>query len=149
MSVSIKKPYSVFLERSLCFWENRRKPFCGPEPILRSQNKIETGAVYHLHGKTGRFTVWADGRQNSGLVNFAPESGLSFVGISSFCQITAAKAWKWNTNFRLGYSSVKIPFLMFQCSRKCYTETTQKFRFHLPSKWIFRKRFVNAANNQT
>ena len=30
-------------------------------------------AVYHLHGQTGRFTVRANGKQNSRLVNFFPE----------------------------------------------------------------------------
>ena len=26
------------------------------------------------HGKTGRFTVWLNGKQNPGLENFVPES---------------------------------------------------------------------------
>ena len=30
--------------------------------------------VHHLHGQTGWFTVWVNGKQNSGLVNFVPES---------------------------------------------------------------------------
>ena len=33
--------------------------------------------------KTGRFTVWANGKQNSGLTNFFTESRLSFAQISS------------------------------------------------------------------
>ena len=32
--------------------------------------------VYYLHGQTGRFTVWVNGSQSSGLVNFFPESRL-------------------------------------------------------------------------
>ena len=32
----------------------------------------------HLHGQTGRFTVWANGKRNSGLVNFIRESRLPF-----------------------------------------------------------------------
>ena len=39
--------------------------------------------VCYLHGQTGRFTVWANGKQNSGLANFIPESLLPFVQISS------------------------------------------------------------------
>ena len=39
--------------------------------------------VYHLHGQTIRFTVWVNGSQSSGLVNFIPESSLPFVQISS------------------------------------------------------------------
>ena len=35
--------------------------------------------VYHFHGQTGRSTVWANGTQNSGLVNLVPESRLPFV----------------------------------------------------------------------
>ena len=34
--------------------------------------------VYHSQGQTGRFTVWLNGAQNSGLVNFVPESRLPF-----------------------------------------------------------------------
>ena len=52
--------------------------------------------VYHLHGKTGRSTVWVSSAQNSGKkfrVNFAPESRLRFVQISSInYQKTTAKA---------------------------------------------------------
>jgi len=36
--------------------------------------------------------VWANGKQNSGLVNFVPESRLPFVQISSIYRKTAAKA---------------------------------------------------------
>ena len=39
--------------------------------------------VYHLHGQTGRFTVWADDSQSWGLVNFVLELPLPFVQISS------------------------------------------------------------------
>lgn len=42
---------------------------------LKSPN---TRVVYHLHKQTGRYTVWANGKKNSGL-----ESGLSFAQISS------------------------------------------------------------------
>ena len=64
----------------------------GPWEGYRRQVKI----VYHLHaihGQTGRSTVWANGTQNSGLVNFVPESRLPFVQISSIYQKTTAKAW--------------------------------------------------------
>ena len=43
----------------------------------------ESKVVYHLHGQTGRFTVWINGTQSSGLVNLVPESRLPFVQISS------------------------------------------------------------------
>ena len=43
----------------------------------------ESKVVYYLHGQTGRFTVWVNGTQSSGLVNLVPESRLPFVQISS------------------------------------------------------------------
>ena len=36
--------------------------------------------VCHLHGQTGRSTVWANGRQNSGLENFLPISSITEKG---------------------------------------------------------------------
>ena len=48
--------------------------------------------VHHLHGQTGWFTVWVNGKQNSGLVNFVPESHLLSVQISSIYGKTAVKA---------------------------------------------------------
>ena len=56
--------------------------------IRRAQ---EMWVVYNLHGETGRFTVWANVKQNLGLINFPPESRLPFVQISSIYRITAAK----------------------------------------------------------
>ena len=41
--------------------------------------KVETVVVNHLHGKTGRLTTWADGKENSRLVHFVTESALLFV----------------------------------------------------------------------
>ena len=46
-----------------------------------------------LHtGQTGWFTVWANGEQNSGKVNFVANSSLPFVQISFIYRKTAAKA---------------------------------------------------------
>ena len=111
--------------------------------------------VCYLRGQTGRFTVWANGRQNSGLVNFVPESRLPFVQISSTPHPkTAAKAWNWYER-RLWRNGTRIcvwniptvetglPFQTFRCSRKFSTETTWKFVFHLISNRIFGKPFVN------
>ena len=47
--------------------------------------------VYHLQGQTGQFSVWVDGKQNSGLLSFVPESRLLFAQISSIDGKTAAK----------------------------------------------------------
>ena len=46
----------------------------------------------HLDGQTSRSTVWANGTQNSGLVNCVPKSRLPFVQISSIFRKTTAKA---------------------------------------------------------
>ena len=68
---------------------------CGQFSIL-SQPKLgvvdRTLVVYHLHGQTGRFTVWVNGSQSSGVVNFVPESRLPFVEISSIYRKKAVKA---------------------------------------------------------
>ena len=45
-----------------------------------------------LPGQTSRSTVWANGTQNLGLVNFVPESRLPFVQISFIFRKTIAKA---------------------------------------------------------
>ena len=41
-------------------------------------------AVYHLHGQTVSFTVRANGKKNSGLVNFTPESRFNFYKSVTF-----------------------------------------------------------------
>ena len=51
----------------------------------------KTTVVYYLPGQTGRSTVWVNGKQNSGLVNFVPESRLPFEQISSIHRKPIAK----------------------------------------------------------
>ena len=48
---------------------------------ITSHSRAETIIVdvYHLHGGTGRFTVWESGKQNSRLASFVPESRLPFA----------------------------------------------------------------------
>ena len=43
--------------------------------LLRPHSNLVV--VCHLHGQTGRSTVWANGRQNSGLENFLPISSIT------------------------------------------------------------------------
>ena len=68
--------------------------------------------VHYLHRQTGQFTVWANGTQNSGQVNFIPESCFSFAKISSLNRKTAAKAlnwyqrWLWRNGTRIYFWSV-------------------------------------------
>ena len=57
-----------------------------------SQAVFISCVTFLIHGQAGRSTVWANGTQNLGLVNFVPESRLPFVQISSIYQKTTAKA---------------------------------------------------------
>ena len=64
------------------------------------------GCLHHLHGQAGRFTGWANGKQNVGRVNFVPESHLPFDKSAPFTQkwlrrpkLIALK--KRNSNFNL------------------------------------------------
>ena len=74
--------------------------------------------VYHLHGQTDRSMIWANGTQNSGLVNFDSESLLPLFCTNQYHLpendheglklITKKALKKWNTNFRyLEYSVQK------------------------------------------
>lgn len=58
---------------------------------LGSRN-VETVVVNHLHGKTGRLTTWANGKENSRVVHFVTESALLFVQISFIYRKTTTKA---------------------------------------------------------
>ena len=75
--------------------------------------------------------------QNSGLVNFAPESCLPLVRISSIYRKTIAKAWNWyqrwlwrNGNrisvWNIPSGKTGLPFQMFRCYRKFSVRTTKK-----------------------
>ena len=95
-----------------------------------------------------------NGTQNSGLVNFVPESRLPFVQISSIFQKRPRRP---EPGFKDGFEDMEHefqfgifrpektgpPFQMFCCSRKFSDRTTQKVVFHLLSNRIFRKILVN------
>lgn len=89
---------------------------------LKSQN---TRVVYHLHKQTGRYTVWANGKKNSGL-----ESGLSFAQISSAETGMKHNFWLMEHEF-LEHSVRKtgLTFPMFSCSQKFSTGTTRNENF--------------------
>ena len=52
--------------------------FCRTKEQYKT-SKRKTWVVYHLHWHTGQFTVWANGKQNSALVNFVAKSRLTFA----------------------------------------------------------------------
>ena len=99
--------------------------------------------------------VWVNGTQNSGLVNFVPESRLPFVKISSIYQKTTAKAWTryqrwlWRNGTRIFVWNIPsgktgLPFQMFRrCYRKFSGGTTQKVVCYLLSNLILRKILVH------
>ena len=102
-----------------------------------SQAVFISCVTFLIHGQAGRSTVWANGTQNLGLVNFVPESRLPFVQISSILgqndreglnPVSKMALKKWITDFRLDIPSGKTgqPFQMFRCSRKFSDGTTQK-----------------------
>ena len=69
----------------------------GPQ---NNNKQREISVVYCLHGhsQTGRFTVWVNGKQNSGLVNFIPESCLLHKTVP-FTKKTGAKARNWHQSW--------------------------------------------------
>ena len=97
---------------------------------------VDTGVVYYLHGKTGRFTVWT----NFGLINFVEESRLPFVQIS-FIPIekrprrretgvedgfeNGTRISVWNIPF----GKTGLPCQMFRCHRTFSAGKTQKVVF--------------------
>ena len=66
--------------------------------------------LYYLHWQTACFTVWANGKQNLGLVDFFPESRLPFV--VPFSEKRPGEPERgikdgfeeWNTHFRSEHS---------------------------------------------
>ena len=96
--------------------------------------------VYHLHGQTGWFTVWVNGKKNSGLVNFTPESRFNLYKSVSFSEKRPLKpepgvkdgfdrSKKCNTNFRwkIPLRKTSLPYQTVRCFRKCFPETTYIF----------------------
>ena len=91
--------------RSLPVWKFVKYP---PGLIITPRLRM---VVYHLHGQTGWFTVWVNGKKNSGLVNFTPESRFNLYKSVSFSEKRPLKpepgvkdgfdrSKKCNTNFR-------------------------------------------------
>ena len=115
----------------------------------------------HLHRQTGRFTVWAPSKQNSGLVNFSPGTAFSICTNQFHLEKNGhAKAWncyqRWlwrnrpwisvwnNPSGKQDYLHLHVPI---RCSRKFPAGKTQKLVFLLLSTRIFRK-LLETVNNQ-
>jgi len=101
--------------------------------------------VYHLHGQTGRITVWANGK---GLVNSVQsrlalaictnQSHLPKNDGESLKLVSKMGLKEWNTNFRLEHSDWEtgLPFQTFRFFLKFSTGTTRKVVFHFLSNRI-------------
>ena len=102
----------------------------------------------YLHGPTSRLTVWANGKKDSGLVNFILKSCVLFAQICSFYRKTAAKVWNWYQRWALTNRTpthpIGLPFHMFRCPRKFSTGTTRKSVFHLLRGFTFPSDFPEA-----
>ena len=92
----------------------------------------------YLHGPTSRLTVWANGKKDSGLVNFILKSCLLFAQICSFYRKTAAKVWNWYQRWALtnrtpthpiGLPSVSLPPEIFH-----WNDSKIRFPF---TPWIY------------
>ena len=101
--------------------------------------------VYPSHWQTGPFTVWVNDSSQNCVYHY-------FVQISSSYRKTAAKVWNWyqrwlwrnGTQISVCPSGrTGLPFQMFRCSRTFSAGTTQKVVFHLLSKRMSLKLFVN------
>ena len=91
---------------------------------------------------------WANGSQNSGLVNFVPQSLLSFLQISSIYQKTTANAWTrykrwlWSNGTRIFVWNIPsgktgLIFQIFRCPRKFFDLNDPKSPFPFTSNRIF------------
>ena len=95
----------------------------------------------HLHRQIGWFTLWANGTQNSGPVNFIPESDLPFAQISSTYLKMATKPATGVRGLRTNKAKILIGAILTG-----KTEIPlQKFRFsqeNFPLEWLQRPVFL-------
>lgn len=104
--------------------------------------------VYHLHGQTDRSMIWANGTQNSELVNFDSESLLPLFCTNQYHLpendheglklITKKALKKWNTNFRYLEYSVRKNRGAFHS-----TKTLENLETAANGTEISQKRFQN------
>ena len=64
--------------------------------------------VYHLRGQSGRFTVWANGGQNSELVNFIPE--VAFAICTNQFHLPKKRSPKPETGIKHGFEQMEHKF---------------------------------------
>ena len=109
--------------------------------------------VYHLHGQTRRLTIWVNGKQHSGLVNFLSWNRLYNLHKSS--PFTEKRRQKPEADikeeleytFPFGkFQPVKQDYL-FRCSVASGNFPLTRPVFHLLSNRICRKIFVNGKQS--
>ena len=123
------------------------------------QMPIMTMVVYNLHGQTGRFTVWVNGKKKVRTGKFSP--GITFTICKN--QFHSQKwLWRPKTHVKTDLEEMEHEFLfgtfhpekqdyLFRCSiapgNFLLSRMAQKVMFHLLSNRIFLKRFVKMVNN--
>ena len=98
-----------------------------------------TRVVYHFQGQSGRFTVWANCKQNSGLLILSRNRLSHLYKSVPFTEKRTRKPENgiiWN----IPPGKTGLPFEVFHYSRKFSAVTTQKVVFHLLSNRIFQPR---------
>ena len=75
--------------------------------------------VYHLHKQTGRLSVWVNGSQSLGPVNFVPESRYHMYKSVPF---TGKRSRRSETGIKGGFGEMKheFPFGIFHPGKQDY-----------------------------
>ena len=98
-----------------------------------------TRVVYHFQGQSGRFTVWANCKQNSGCY-FCPGIGLAICTNQFHLRKKRTRKPENGIIWNIPSGKTGLPFEVFHYSRKFSAGTTQKVVFHLLSNRIFQPR---------
>ena len=98
----------------------------------RSQSSVQsqTKVVYRLHGQTGRFMVWVNGSQSSGLVNFVPELAFNIYTNQSHLPENGREGLKLVSKFPFGIFHPEKQDYLFRCS-----VAPGNFPLGRPKKW--------------
>ena len=117
------------------------------QQVSIGQKIWNTLVVYYLHGQTSCFTIWANGTQNSGLVNFIPE----YYCVYHLFRLLKKWLQRPKTGIKDGFKELEheIPYETFQLRKQDYLFTcsisSKNFPLEPPKKlcsillsnWIF------------
>ena len=112
--------------------------------VAQLSKQPEFQVVYHLRGLTGWSTVSANGSKKLGLVNFAPESRLPFVYISSIYRETT----KWVQTIKPLFRETAFAS-SFWIARALFLRFFHDFRVYFVCKHCVRYRCVSSRLPET